>query len=397
MSAMSYNTPAELLGDMDRTRSRWLAAGLIGLAAAAAGYFADPQRFFQSYLYAYVFVFGLAMGSLALTMLNHLTGGAWGIMIRRILEAGSRTFPLLLILFLPIALGVFQIFPWAPHEVAEKDHLIHEKSAYLNVPFFFARVAGYFLICLFLSYRISRLSAQQDEHGAEPYYTRLQRISGPGILLYGLTVTFFSIDLIMSLDPHWFSTIFGILLLGCQGVSTFAFAIMVLVWLMRQRPMAEAVRSVHLHDLGKLMFAFVNLFAYFNFSQFLIIWSGNLPEETTWYLKRTTGGWQYVSIAIMVLHFFVPFFLLLSRNLKRTPGKVSKVAGWLIFMQLVNAYWLVMPSFYERGIHLHWLDAATPLAIGGLWMWAFLGQLKQRPLLPVGDPMLEEALHSGGH
>ncbi|MFN0172021.1 MAG: hypothetical protein ACKV22_36920 [Bryobacteraceae bacterium] len=396
MTHGSYNTPPELIADMDSARSRWMIIGLIGLAATVAGFFLDQQRFYQSYLYAFVFVIGFPMGLLALTMLNHLTGGAWGIMIRRIAEAGCRTFPVMLVLFVPIALGVPQLFPWASHEAAS-DHLLHEKLSYLNVPFFYVRAALYFAIWLFLSFRISGLSSQQDQNGSEPYFTRLQRTSGPGLLLYAFTVTFASIDWIMSLDPHWFSTIFGILLLGCQGVTAFSFAIMMLVWLMRRPPMSEAVTSVHLHDLGKLMFAFVNLFAYFNFSQFLIIWSGNLPEETTWYLKRTTGGWEYVSIAIMVLHFFVPFFLLLSRNLKRTPGKVTKVAGWLIFMQLVNAYWLVMPSLYEKGIHLHWLDLAAPVGIGGIWMWAFFGQLKTRPVLPVQDPMLEEALHSAGH
>jgi hypothetical protein len=386
-------SPPELLADIDRARMRALIIGVIGIALCGAGGAMDPVQFHRSYLYAFAFFNGLSMGCLALTMLQHLTGGVWGLMIRRIVEAGSRTFPLTLILFIPVALGV-QIFPWAGSDAAN-DAIIREKSAYLNVNFFYIRAAIYFVIWIGLSMILSRMSAKQDAEGAEPYYSKMSVVSAPGILLYAFTVTFASIDWIMSLDPHWYSTIFGILLLGCQGVATFAFAIMVLVFVMKHRPMSEAVSNTALHDLGKLMFAFVMLYAYFNLSQFLIIWSGNLPEENPWYLHRMHGGWEYMSQALVVLHFIVPFLLLLSRNLKRTPGKVTKIAALLFVMQLANTFWLAMPSFFEHGFHIHWLDIAAPVAIGGLWMWFFFGQLKQRPLLPVQDPMLQEALTSG--
>ena len=393
MNTTAIQSPPELLADIDRVRMRSLIIGVIGIALCGAGVAMDGAQFHRSYLFAFAFFNGLSMGCLALTMLQHLTGGTWGLMIRRIIEAGSRTFPLTLILFIPVALGV-KIFPWAASGAAT-DAIIQEKSAYLNVNFFFIRAAVYFAIWIGLSTILSRMSAKQDAEGAEPYYSKMAVVSAPGILLYGFTVTFASIDWMMSLDPHWFSTIFGILLLGCQGVATFAFAIMVLVFLMKHRPMSEAVSSTALHDLGKLMFAFVMLYAYFNFSQFLIIWSGNLPEENPWYLHRMHGGWQYLSQALVVLHFIVPFLLLLSRNLKRTPGRVTKVAALLFVMQLINHFWLVAPSFFEHGIHIHWLDVAAPVGIGGLWMWYFFGQLKQRPVLPVQDPMLEEALSSG--
>ena len=401
---VSYTAPSRLAG----VQRLALGVGVAGLALCAVGFAAGREQFFKSYLLAYVFWVGVSLGSLALMMVGHLSGGAWAVVIRRVNEASSRVLPFMAILFVPIAFGVHELYIWANPDIVAHDAVLQHKAPYLNVPFFIVRTAIYFTIWSSLAFLISKLSLDQEsgEHGQA---LKMQRLSGGGLVLYALTVLFMSVDWIMSLDPHWFSTIYGILFMGGQGLSAMAFTIAVIVLLSRTEPMSRVIAPAHLHDLGKLMLAFVMLWAYFSFSQFLIIWSANLPEEIPWYLKRMGGGWGYVGLGLIFLHFALPFVLLLSRDLKRNGRTLIGVALAVIVMRLVDLFWLIGPLGHndpaEAGhyvgqpaiLHLHWLDAVAPIAVGGIWVAIFLWQLQTRSLLPLGEPYLAEALEHGRH
>ncbi|MEK6320603.1 MAG: hypothetical protein AABN33_02845 [Acidobacteriota bacterium] len=398
MIEMVDKTPPEI----DQFQRRALIVGVIGVAVCALGAFFNVDQFFRSYLLGYVFWAGIALGCLAILMLQHMSGGAWGLVIRRLLEAATRTFPLLALLFLPVAFGVGSIYTWAQPDHAGASealkHALAHKAAYLNVPFFLARAVFYFAVWHLMAYFLNKWSLEQDRTGHRPLTTKLQGLSATGLVLYGLTATFASIDWLMSLDPQWFSTIYGILVMGGQGLSAMAFIIAVVVLLARYKPLSEVIKPSHLHDLGKLMLAFLMLWAYFSFSQFLIIWSGNLPEEIPWYVRRLQSSWKWVGLSLVVLQFALPFVLLLSRDLKRNAKTLVAVAIAIIVLRFVDLIWMTGPEFHEGAFRIHWMDVVMPIGLGGLWLAFFAHQLKARPLLPIGDPEFEQVLaHSGGH
>jgi hypothetical protein len=331
---------------------------------------------------------GVAAGSTAVLMIYHLTGGGWGLMVRRLLEAASRMIPMMAILSVPLFLGIPRLYEWSHADVVARDHVLQHKSMYLNVPFFVGRTVLYFAIWFTLAYFLNRWSAEQDRTGSPMAARRLEALSAPGLVLYGLAATFASVDWIMSLEPDWFSTAFGMLFMVGQVLTAFAFVIGALTLLGEREPLAVVARPSKLNDLGNLLLAFVMLWAYISFSQFLIIWAGNLPEEIVWYKHRLAGGWAFVAIFLVVFHFAVPFLLLLMRQVKRRVQLVGRLAIALLVIRWVDIVWMVEPSAEPRGIPLHWLDAALPLAIGGLWVGLFVRQLKSRPLLPANDPEL---------
>ena len=375
-----------------------LGVGVVGLGLLALGYGSSHEHFFRAYLIAFVFWSGVALGSLAWSMVHHLSGGAWGVVTRRVFEASSRTVPFMAVLFLPIAFGMQDLYIWARPDVVAADKILQFKQPYLNVTFFYVRAAIYFAIWTALAYTLSAWSLQQDRGYDEKRAVRMQRLSGGGLVLYALTIFFMSIDWMMSIDPHWFSTIYGILFMGGQGLSAMAFTIAVVVLLARTAPMSKVVGPNHLHDLGKLLLAFVMLWAYFNFSQFLIIWMGNLPEEIPWYLSRVTGSWVWVSVLLIVGHFMLPYVLLLNRDLKRAGGTVATIALLVIVMRLVDLFWLLGPEHGKPLLAVHWLDVVAPVAVGGIWVALFLWQLGTRSLIPITEPTLQEAIEAGaGH
>ena len=395
------------MADIATPRSRALIAGGIGLVGCAIGFLVDRDQFFRSWLIAYMLFLGIALGSLALMMVQHLSGGAWGV-FRRIFEASSRTLPLLMILFIPVLLGMTSLYPWTHDDHVQADAVLRHKAPYLNIPFFVARAVIYFAGWWGISFLLNKWSQQQDA-GDVAANTRLQRLSGAGLVFYAMAVTFAGIDWIMSLNPHWYSTLFGFLMMGGQGLAALAFTIVVSTFLFRHEPMSRLLKPTHFHDLGKLTLAFVMLYAYFNFSQYMLTFAANLAEEIPYMTVRTRNGWQYLALFLTIFHFAVPFFLLLSRDLKRAAHRLVVVALWLIFMRFADIYMLVSPEFASTGgnLHLlegehvshlfvHWMDLAAPLAIGGLWLWMFFTQLQQRPLFAAGDPYLREALQSGG-
>lgn len=399
----TYTTPPEA----SRYQQLALIVGLVFTLILALGFFLGPREmFFRSYLLGYVFWIGIALGCLAILMLQHLSGGGWGLVIRRVLESGTRTLPLMAVLFVPIIFGMGHLYEWthlsemANGKTLEEKHLYEmllHKSKYLNVTGFLLRTLLYFVIWGALVYLLNLWSREQDRTAEQRFTKRLQAISGPGLVLFVLTVTFASVDWVMSLDPEWFSTIFGLLFVAAWTLSSFAFVIAVMALLSARAPLLGVVAPRHFHDLGKLLLAFVMVWAYFSFSQFLIIWSGNIPEETRWYLYRMRGGWSLVAVALVIFHFALPFLLLLSRDLKRNARRLAMVAGLVLLMRLVDLFWLIAPKFSKGDFHLSWTDVVAPIGIGGLWIAFFLWQLKQRPLIPFNDPQLPEVLEAAQH
>jgi hypothetical protein len=386
-----YQAPQEV----SRIQRGALLIGLASMGTCGIGAIFWLDQFLRSYLLGYVFWVGIALGCLAIVMLQHLTGGAWGFVVRRLLESASATLPLMAVLFLPLLLGLQSLYGWArPEEVAGHASLQH-KAAYLNIPFFLIRTVIYFGAWALLARFLTRWSHQQDR-SPDPLWTlRLQKLSGPGLVLYALTVTFASVDWVMSLEPEWFSTIFGLLFIGGQALSGLAFVIAAASFLSQHKPLAGIILPSHFHDLGKLLLALVMIWAYFAFSQFLIVWSGNLPEEIPWYLHRMQGGWKWVGLALVLFHFVLPFLVLLSRDLKRDARVLVIVALAVVFMRFVDLLWLTAPPLVESILIKLWLDFGLLMGLGGIWIAFFIWHLKGRPLLPLKDSHLRELLDHG--
>lgn len=367
-----------------------IVAGILLLAAVALA-FVYPVQFFRSYLFGYLFIVGLSMGSMAILLIYHLSGGRWGAVIRRLLEAAIRVIPFLALLFIPIAIGMKHLYVWSDPLVVQSDPIIHQKAPYLNIPFFLIRAALYFVIWSALSMWLNRLSVKQETDQTGIIQSKLQFAGGIGLVLYGLTMTFASVDWAMSVDPHWFSTIYGLLIIAGQVLSAFALMITIAAMLVETKPFGDVISADQFHDLGKLMMAFVMIWAYLEVSQLIIMWSGNLPEEIPWYLRRSHGGWQGVSMAIVLLHFALPFILLLSKGRKRNPRSLAPIAIGVLVMRLVDLFWLIGPEFQREKLHIHVLDFMVPGGLVAAWLTLFAYQLRKRSLVPVNDPNLPES------
>jgi hypothetical protein len=382
-----------------RFQQRALLIGGIGLAASLIGAALNFDQFIHSWLIGFLFCLGLALGSMALLMLQHLSGGQWGLVSRRIFEAATRTLPIVALLFIPVLLRLPVLFEWARPEAVD-NAIIQAKAGYLNPGFFIVRALLYFAFWMLLMVLLNRWSAEQDRGEAmtPADSVRFRTVSAPGLLFLVLSVTFASVDWIMSLDPEWFSTIFGLLTIAGWGLTSFALTIVVLALIQGSAGTTDILKPRHFHDLGKLMLAFVMLWAYLSFSQFLIIWSGNLPEEIPWYVRRTTGSWGYVAIALVIGHFALPFVILLSQDLKKRGKLLSRVAIFIICMRLVDLIWLVEPEFRPgTGFPIHWLDITLPVGLLGIWLFVFIRNLRSRALLPVNDPYFKEAFAHEAH
>ena len=378
-------TADELIPDLRHFQRPLLIAGVVGLGVSALGGLFNPSQFFQSYLMAYMLCLGTTLGCLALGMVHQLSGGAWGVVLRRPIGGAVRVLPILTLLFLPILFGMGRLYIWTHADEARRhNHL------YLNVPFFIIRAAVYFLVWNGLSYLLNAWSLEQDRTGDPRIARRMQRLSAGGLVAYGLTITFASFDWLMSISPDWYSTIFGVLIIGGQGLSAMAFLIVVVAWLSRRPPLDRIIRPEHFHDAGNLTLAFVMLWAYFAFSQYLIIWAGNLPPEIAWYQHRLQTGWRAVALALVLFHFAVPFLVLLSRRVKRESAALARLALWILAARLVDLFWLIAPDFHRNGIHISWLDVLLPASLASIWLAAFVWQLRGRAILPVHDPEFDE-------
>jgi hypothetical protein len=371
-----------------------LIAGGVGLLLSVGGLLVNSAQFWQSYLLAYTFWLEVALGCLGLLMLHHVVGGRWSAAIRRVMEIGAQTLPLLAILFIPLLLGLKTLYPWAQVDHMAESELLQNKALYLNVPFFLARAAVYWLLWLGLSWFLTRWSRAQDQTGAPNLAIRMRRLSTLGLILLVLSSTFAAYDWLMSLEPEWFSSIYGLLFIAGQGVAALALAIIGLRFISQQPAAAIIIESTAqtniFNDLGNFLLGFVIIWAYFAFSQFLIIWSANIPEEAIWYVHRSQGGWQWVGMGLIGAHFVVPFFLLLSRQVKRQIRLLTGLALLLFLVRFIDLYWLIVPAFYPAGLHWHWLDLTAFIGIGGGWLAIFWRQLAGQPYLALQDPHLQE-------
>lgn len=379
---------------------RSLLIGVIASVIALALAYSNPAVFFQGYLLSFMDWLGVCLGSMVILMIRHLTGGGWGMVIRRILGAAMRTLPLMALFFVPIAwLAVPRLYPWAMAPAAIEDpkireHLRHNPfvtSDYLNLKGFIVRAVIYFAIWGVLVLLLSIWSRQQNKPPVRDNSARFKAISGPGLILFALTVSFAAIDWVMSLDPSWMSTIYGLLFVAGELLAGLCFAVVIERILFRYKPMSVLLRPDFVHDHGKFMLTFIMLWAYFSFSQWLIIWAGNLPEEITWYMRRLHGGWGYVGVFLVLFHFAVPFVLLLSRPFKRDITKLVWLAAWMLFMRYVDLFWIIEPNF-SATFRVTLAEILIPFAMGGLWIAYFCWNLNSMPLLPAYDVYAKQVL-----
>lgn len=384
----SYYLPA---ASWTKVRNGIVFVALAGWVAALAGYILDPKSFFSSYLISFLFFVSTAIGATFYVMLQHVTGSAWSVTVRRLMENLMKTLPLFLILFIPIALGIHDLYEWS-HPGAAGDPVLSQKLGYLNPPWFVLRsllVLG--LLSLF-AWRLYRNSRAQDASGSLRHTVAAERWSAPGLIVIFLGGSLLSYDWIMSLDPHWFSTMFGVVFLSGGALSFIAVLIIVCLWLRANGYLVFSVNDEHYHDLGKWLFALVVFWAYVAFSQYMLIWYGNLPEETIWFMRRTQGSWKYAALLLAFGHFIFPFFALMPRAVKRNRSALGFFAGWMLVMHFLDLYWQAMPAFYKHGFGFHWITAATLAAIGGTTALVFWWGFRERPLVPVGDPRLKQCL-----
>jgi hypothetical protein len=373
-------------------QQRSLMIGILFAIISLIFAFISPDQFFRSYLLGYMAWLGLTLGCMSFLMINHMTGGAWGMVARRYMEAAIGTLPLMAVLFIPLIVGMHHVYVWTHADAMTHDqHLVDLTHSYLTASGFVWRAVIYFAIWLFLAYRLNKLSAEQDNPPTRNFSPRFRTIAAPGILLYAFTMSFAVIDWVMSLTPPWISTIYAMIYLVGQTLSAICFIVVVERIFVPYKPVSQYLRPKEVHDHGKLMLTFIMLWAYFSFSQLLIIWAGNLPDEITFYTRRFHYGWEYVGLFLIVFHFAVPFAMLLSRPLKRDPRRLVWVAVWLIFMRYVDLYWFIEPNFHQ-GFYWHFLDAIVPVAIGGFWLAFFFRNVRRRPLLPLHDPHAMELL-----
>ncbi len=378
-------------------QKRALMVGGLGAIVCVVGAVISPEQFLRGYLIGYIFWLGLSLGCMALMMVQYLSGGLWGLVLRRVFEAAAKCLPLMFVLFLPILFGRHYLYAWMtdPSLTARNGWYLHTSG----LGGWIARWIFYFAVWTGFAFTLIRRGDTQDRPLVAGRWPRFQGLSGIGLVLYSLTVSFAVVDWIMSLDPHWGSTIYGLIFIAGQGLSALAFGVVMLTVFTRYSPYREVIKPMQFHDIGKLMLAFVMLFAYFSFSQWLIIWAGNLPEEIGWYLHRIRGGWGVVALIIILFHFALPFALLLSRERKRAGSRMIGLALFLMFMRVVDIYWYVVPNFAHEQGHFYlsiWYIVA-PLAVGGLWLTYFFYNLRQRPLLPLYEPQIPSLLHQRSH
>lgn len=394
MTTSPANTTPKEAG-IARAQIPALAIGILGIIGAAIGYFTAPQEFFRAWLPAFVYWFLIAAGSVGVLMLQYVTGGEWGILIRRPLGAAARTIPLFILFALPIALGLDHIYVWANESVVAHDSLLQKKQLWLNETGWLIRSLIYVGLLALWAWRVRILSLRFYEDRSPYVELSRRKWSAAGLLVFVMTLTFAGIDWVMSLEPKWYSSMFGIAFLVGAGLSAFAFVTFFLTLLSNNKAMEDVLRPTHFRDLGNLMLAFTMLWAYTNFSQFLLIWYGNIKEETPYYITRMHGGWGVMAAILILFHFFLPFFMLLMRAIKDRPQTIAVVTVIILIMRFVDIYWLTGPAWYGEHFHFSWITAASFLGIGGLWLWAFIAQLKGQTIIPIHETWVDEAIREG--
>ena len=388
LSRDSYILKPEL---WQRVRNTLAFAALVGWIALGTGFALNREQFHFSYLVAFAFCISITLGALFYVQVQHLTGSAWSVTVRRLMETLMRTIPAGLVLFIPIAFGIHTVYEWS-HASAASDPILQQKAAFLNSTGFIVR--GFIVLALWSIWavRLYSLSRKQDESGALSFTKSSEKWSAPGVLILFLSASLASFDWIMSLDPHWWSTMFGVYFLAGGAVAFMAVLIAVCLGLRSAGYLSDAINEEHYHDLGKWLFALTVFWAYVTFSQYMLIWYGNLPEEGIWYHRRMVGSWSGFMPLMIIGHFIIPFVTLMPRSSKRNLKMLGFFSGWMLVMHYLDLYWQVMPVLHKTGVAFHWIDLAALVALVSTFGLVFWSGLRERPLVPVGDPRLEQCL-----
>ncbi len=388
-------------GTFRATSNALLGVGAVAvIASAVTAFFGEDARkqFYFSYLVAYTFALGIVLGAMFFVLVQHLARAGWSVVVRRVAENIMGAMPLMVPLFLPIVLGYHDLYHHWVDAVVDPlapgyDKILAGKRAWLNEPSFFARIVVYFLIWTLIATWFRKKSLEQDRTGDPALTLKMARAAAPVMLLYALTVTFAAIDWLKSLDPHWFSTMWGVYIFAGYVVSFFGVTALLCMWLQKKNWLKDAVTVEHYHDIGKLLFAFMVFWAYTGFSQYMLIWYANLPEETIYYAHRAEGSWYEIGQLMIVGHFLVPFVFLMSRHMKRNRRTLAIGALILLAIHFIDLHWIVMPTLHHHGVHLSWVDFATLIGLVGLLLGVVLRNIESTPLVPERDPRLVESLH----
>jgi hypothetical protein len=394
----SYAVTPQLGEKLKRYQNTAAFVGLVFLALLVAGYFlVGPQQFFRSYLVGFWFWFGVGAGSLLILMTQYLTGGAWGAVIRKPLEAGAKTLYVMVLGFLPLLLGAHTLYWWTT-PAGQADKVIQAKHLYLNEPFLWVRWVIYAAFLFLMTRQLTKWSKLEEETKSTDYSGKMEALSAPGVVAFFLLMTFCAVDYLMTLEPHWYSTVYGFMIVIGQCLPAMSLMVVTLVITSRYPPMDHALTKKHLHDIGKLLLALVMLWAYLNFAQLLITWSANLPDEVVWYIKRWNGGWGWLSLSLLLFHFCLPFLLLLSQTLKKNPRTIMAIAIFLIGIHMVDVISLIEANFADvKNVQFtgSWLDLVGLAGFGGLFLALYFRNLPQAALMPLGAPDLKKALSHG--
>ncbi len=390
---MKFDQNTYRIKDIGKVTKISLIVGLIGLAVSFSGLMQNHEQFYHSYLVAFAFWTSIGLGGLFFTMVHHLTGAVWSVVIRRMAEAVAMTLPIMGILFIPILLNHHDLYHWSHSDAVSHDAILQSKAGYLNSTFFVIRSIAYFAIWSFLSIRLAQMSRQQDSESDNSIALKMLRFSAGGMILFALTITFAAFDWLMSLDAHWYSTIFGLYYYAGSVLAVLSFFAITTIYLKRKGVLKGIVSEEHYHDIGKLMFTFMVFWTYMAFSQYFLIWYANIPEETTWYHHRGVGSWKSISLLIVFGHFSIPFFALITRAAKRSENWLIFMALWLLCFHWLDMYWNVMPNLYPEGAKFSWMDLTLLIGFAGIFKWAFWRRYSSQPVVPVQDPQLDNSIN----
>lgn len=391
---MKLQADTYTLTDKGGFAGKAMIAGVVGLVVTMLAWYLDSARFYHAWLTAFAFWTTLSLGALFFTMLHHLTGAQWSVVIRRLSESFLAPFPILVIFFVPIVFGMHDLYHWTHEDAVAHSVLLQWKAPYLNQTFFFIRAAIYFAVWIFLSTRLVTLSRRQDEAHTAEILAKMRSTSAWGMILFAVTTTFAGFDWLMSMAPEWYSTIFGVYIFAGGLLSAMCLMTLTALLLRRKGILDKAITPEHYHDLGKLVFGFIIFWGYIGFSQYMLIWYANIPEETVWYLDRWQGSWKVVSLVLIFGYFSIPFLIMIFRGTKRTLGLLGFMVVWLLIMHWVDLYWLVFPTWEgaRDNASFHWMDLSAMLGIGGVYLWSFWSRFSGGPLVPVSDPKLPKSL-----
>jgi hypothetical protein len=377
----------------DRVKIICAGVGVLGLAGCIGGWMFAPADFFVAYLFGHEFFLGLSLGALGLLMIHHLTSGYWGYSVRRFFESAVATLPFLAVLFVPIFFGLPYLYPWKNPSIVAEDEILRRRIYYLNTPGYIFRSVVIFTIWIVMAHFLLKWSTAQDVTTSVEPTRKMRTLSGPGLVIYPVTMTFAALDWLMSLEKDWYSTMFAVMICIGQMLSALAFVISLLSAAARNRQFAPIISVEEtLHKIGNLLLAFTMLWAYLEFGQLLITWSGNLPHEISWYLNRVADGWRWVCVFLFLFNFFIPFFLLLMRPVKRRVQILASVAGCILMAHVVDVWWTIAPSLHPHHFYFTCWAIVSFMGIGGLWSAAFLWNLQRRPVVPLNDPRFAVAI-----